>query len=186
MALAAAGYRDAFELLVRRHLPPITNYCAKLVGNPRTGEELAQEVLLELWLQRQRYRESGRLAVFLYTLARNRCLNQLRSERRRRLFGLRAAAAPPERELPEATSATPDQLDRILEAERCSAVRRALLELPLKLREAVLLRFDQGLDYAAISRIIGRPEGTARSRVHLALRQLRDRAAGGDAGGGDR
>jgi RNA polymerase sigma-70 factor (ECF subfamily) len=54
-----------------------------------------------------------------------------------------------------------------------------LLGLSTKLREAVLLRFDQGLDYPDVARILGCSESTTRSRVRLAMERLRDELAGG-------
>jgi RNA polymerase sigma-70 factor (ECF subfamily) len=163
MALAAADHRAAFEAIVARHLPRLAGYCAKFVGNPRVGEEIAQEVLIETWAQRARYRAEGRFPVFLLTHARGE------ARRRRWEAGpVSAVEAASER-----ACAAPDQLDALLEEERRRRVRVALLELPPKLREAALLRFDQGLAYAEIGRIIRRPEPTARSRVFLALQRLR-------------
>jgi RNA polymerase sigma-70 factor, ECF subfamily len=175
MALAAAEYRPAFEVLVHRYLPRLTSFCSKFVGSPRTGEELAQETLIETWARRHRYASSGKFKTFLFTLARNRCLNHVRDEGRHRRWnagaGLKGRDAEP---------AEPDQLDALLDQERRRRVREALLALPAKLREAVLLRFDQGLDYAEVARVVGRPQATVRSRVFLALKRLRAEFAGGD------
>jgi RNA polymerase sigma-70 factor, ECF subfamily len=170
MLLTARDHRRAFEVLAGRHLRPLTSYCAKFLGSPRAGEEIAQDALVEVWGARDRYR-AGRFQVFLFTVARNRCLNRLRDERRRSPW---AGGAPHEdAEGAEVPSDRPDQLDAMLERERERRARSALLELAPKLREAVLLRFDQGLDYAQIARIVGRPEVTVRSRVFHALRRLR-------------
>jgi RNA polymerase sigma-70 factor (ECF subfamily) len=168
MALAEAEHRRAFEVLVRRHLGPLTGYCAKFLGDGRAGEELAQEALVEAWTRRRQYRPEGRFRVFLLTLARSRCLNRLRDERRRqaRLPALADAAG-----LGDAPGA--GQLDALLEQERAHRVRLALLDLSPRLREAVLLRFDQGLDYPEIARLVGRPEVTVRSRVFHAIKRLR-------------
>jgi len=106
--------------------------------------------------------------VFLLTIARNRCRNAARNAWRRSA-GDRALGAP---------SAEPaeggDQLDRLLEAERERRVREVVLSMPDRHREALLLRFDQGLAYADMSRVLGVPEVTARSRVFHALRRLRE------------
>jgi len=156
MLLAAAGHRAAFEVLVRRYLPKLTNYCSKYVGSNRVGEELAQETLLEAWAQRHRYQGRGKLHVYLFVLARNRCRNQLRNEGRRRWFWF---GDPVHEAGGDVAAGGPDQLDRMVEEERCRRVRTCLLNLSPKLREAVLLRFDQGLDYAEVARIVGRLEG---------------------------
>jgi RNA polymerase sigma-70 factor (ECF subfamily) len=174
MALAAAGARAAFAVLVGRYLPRVTKYCAKFVGLLATAEELAQEILLEVWLRRARYRPQGKFVVFLFTLARHRCLNRLRDDIRRHRRDLNVGSGGP-----IAGVCPPDQLDALLERERQRRVQVALLGLSTKLREAVLLRFDQGLDYSDVARILGCSESTTRSRVRLAMERLRDELAGG-------
>lgn len=169
MALAAADHRRAFEVLVARHLPALTRFCAKFLGSPRSGEEVAQDVLVEAWTWRGRYRPEGRFRVFLLAMARTRCLNRLRADRRRHLRAAPLDDAPGAGDAAGAGGA----LDALLERERERQVRAALQLLPSKLREAVLLRFDQGLDYADIARAVGRSEATIRSRVFHAVRRLR-------------
>jgi RNA polymerase sigma-70 factor (ECF subfamily) len=173
MLLAAGGAKAAFEVLVGRVLPKLTGYCARFVGRVSVAEELAQEILLEVWLRRSSYRPEGKFTVFLFTLARHRCLNRLRDDQRRRV---RDQSAQPE---PDFAACPPDQLDALLEQERQRRLRLALLGLSPKLREAVLLRFDQGLDYPDVARILGCNESTTRSRVRLAMQRLRDELAGG-------
>ena len=170
MLLAAGGHRDAFEALAGRWLPRAARYCAKFLGDPRAGDEVAQDVLVETWAQRARYRSGGRFQVLLFTIARNRCLNRARDDRRRSAAAAAAGAHP----VPACAGAQgPDALDRLLEQERQRQVRDAVVVLPEKLREAVLLRFDQGLDYGEIARVVGANESTVRSRVFHALRRLR-------------
>lgn len=167
MALAAADHRPAFEVLARRHLARIAGYAAKFLGDPRAGEDVAQEVLIEAWQLRARYRGQGRLRVFLLTITRNRCRNRARDDGRRAMAG-RALGVVASDDLGG------EQLDRLLEAERDRRVREALLRVPERNREAALLRFDQGLSYADLARVLGVPEVTARSRVFHALRRLRE------------
>ncbi len=174
MALAAGGAKVAFAVLVERYLPKVTKYCARFVGQLAAAEELAQEIFLEVWLRRTRYRSQGKFVVFLFTLARHRCLNRLRDDRRRHRRDLDVGS-----DGLVAGSCSPDQLDVLLERERQRRVQAALLGLSTKLREAVLLRFDQGLDYPDVARILGCSQSTTRSRVRLAMLRLRDELAGG-------
>jgi len=168
MALAAADHRRAFEILATRHLGDLTRFCAKYLGCARTGEEIAQDVLVEAWTRRRRYRAEGRLRVFLLTIARARCLNRLRDDRRR---ATRGPALVQARQAAE--SAGGDPLDALLARERERQVREALLHLPTRLRETLLLRFDQALGYAEIARTVGRSEATIRSRVFQGIKRLR-------------
>jgi RNA polymerase sigma-70 factor (ECF subfamily) len=169
MILAAADQRRAFEVVAGRHLAPLTRFCAKYLGSPRAGEEVAHDVLVEAWTRRRQYRPEGRLRVLLLTIARTRCLNRLRDDRRR------LDRAPFQVDDPgaEAASDGAGQLDALLERERERQVRASLLALPPKLREALLLRYDQGLDYAEIARAVGRSEATIRSQVFHGIRKLR-------------
>jgi RNA polymerase sigma-70 factor (ECF subfamily) len=171
MALAAAGHKPAFSVLVNRYLPRVTKFCLRFVGQLPVAQELAQEIFLEIWLRRDRYRSQGKFTVFLFVMARTRCLNRLRDEGRR---------ARREQRAQEDLPGTPGQLDVLLEQERQRRVQAALMGLSVKLREAVLLRFDQGLDYPDVARILGCSESTTRSRVRLAMLALRDAIAGGD------
>jgi RNA polymerase sigma-70 factor (ECF subfamily) len=174
MLLAAGDSKAAFEVLVGRYLPRLTGYCARFVGRLSVAEELAQDIFLEIWMRRTRYRSQGKFVVFLFTMARHRCLNRLRGDKRRHLRdqnGQSEAAVPLE--------GPPDQLDALLEQERQRRLRVALLGLSTKLREAVLLRFDQGLDYPDVARILGCSESTTRSRVRLAMQKLREDLGGG-------
>jgi len=178
MVATAAGSRDAFAVLVARYTPRTTSYCARVTGDRRAGEELAQDVLLAVWRTRQTYRPDRPFRVFLFTIARNRCRNHARSWRRRlRWLGIAAGPAPLE------TVAAPslDQVDELLAAERQHAVRDALETLSERDREVVLLRFEQDLSFAEIAAITGRAEATARARVFYALKKLELVLEGGRA-----
>jgi RNA polymerase sigma-70 factor (ECF subfamily) len=165
MELAAANVRPAMEELVRRHDRTVRSYCRK--WDPARGDDLAQDVFLRLWRARHAYRPRGRFRLYLFTLVRNRCRNALRDWFRR-------PAAQPLDTL-EVNGMEQSQLEAVLEAERNHRVWREVASLPPKLREAVLLRFEQGLSHAEIAEIVGAPEVTVRSRVFLGLRRLRAR-----------
>ena len=169
MVLTRSGSQAAFAQLASRYLPRVINYCVKFTGDARAGEELAQETFLQVWAHRERYVVTSGFAVFLFTVARNRCRNLGRSRVRRRPFELDPMTTA------DVAHASTDgsQLDVLLDRERQRGVRAALARLPRKLREAVILRFDQGLAYPDIAAIVGRPEATVRSRVFLGIRQLR-------------
>lgn len=170
MVLAAGDHRLAFQVLAGRHLGPLTRFCIKFLGGTDVGEELAQDVLVEAWSRRRSYRPSGRFKVFLLAMARTRCLNRLRDEGRRRRW---LAAAAHDEDTGSAPVSQTDQLDDLLARERARRVREAVAALPTKLREALLLRFDQALPYSDIAQLVGRNEVTVRSRVFHALRRLR-------------
>jgi RNA polymerase sigma-70 factor (ECF subfamily) len=165
MRLARGDHRDAFAALVARHMARLADFCTKMTCDRRTGEDVAQETWLQVWSHRGRYQPQGKFESFMFTIARNRCRNALRSRGRRgKLF----VAGETER-----ASDDPSHLDALLARERAARVADAVGELPPKLREAVLLRFSLGLDYPEISAIVGRGESTVRSRVFHGLQKLR-------------
>ncbi|WP_157231961.1 RNA polymerase sigma factor [Hyalangium minutum] len=165
MLLASAGATEAFEVLVRRHLAGVQRFATRYLGDPTAGAEVAQEALLKVWHTRREFRPVRPFSVYLFTLVRNLCRNRYRdSQRQRQRLGLEGGGA-----------AAHSPLEALLEAERYRRMMAALQELPPKLKEAVLLRFDQGLGYPEIARILGAPMSTVRSRVFLGIRQLRAR-----------
>jgi RNA polymerase sigma-70 factor, ECF subfamily len=174
MLLAGAGRTDAFGVLVERYLKRLANLCAKLVCNPRIGEEIAQETWLQVWASRERYQPGGTFTVYLFTVARNRCRNHARDTQRRTRW---VGSEPASDNLPDKNA--PDHLDALIEEERRRRVNVAIAALPEALREALLFRFSEGLDYADIARIVGRTESAVRSRVYLAVERLRKEMSGG-------
>jgi RNA polymerase sigma-70 factor, ECF subfamily len=166
MALARAGLRSAFAVLVERHALRVAGACTRFVNDAERGREIAQDVWLLAWQSRDRYQAGGFL-VWLITIARNRCRNELR----------RGKATPIDaREpAPDASASSPGQLDRLLVEERRLRVRRALGELSVQQREALLLRFGEGLRYDEMTAVAGTGESTLRSRVHHALKALKQK-----------
>lgn len=170
MALAQAGLKSAFAVLVERHAKRVVALCSRFVGDPHVGRELAQDTWVVVWQRRDAYRPDGGFVPWVVTVARNRCRNQLR---RRKLATAHEHAAPME------TRATPAQLDAVLVEERRRRVRGALSELALPLREALLLRYAEELRYDQMTIIVGTGESTLRSRVHHALKALKQKLEDG-------
>ena len=175
MVAAGAGSRDAFAVLTERHVRRVTRYCIKVTSDAQAGEELAQETFLQIWAHRGSYRPERAFALFLFTVACNRCRNHRRSWRRRVRWELEDSSPVDLDAIPHRQTS---QLDQLLERERRRGVHEAVARLPAKLQEVVLLRFDQGLDYADIAVILGRSETTIRSRAFHGLRRLREQLRG--------
>ena len=163
MCLAQAGRRDAFATLVERHAPRLANLCVRFVQDAALGVELAQDTWLKVWAERARYRHEGRFEVWLVTLARNACRNQLRAQRARRRREQQV----------EPTPLSPGGVEPLLARERELRVHGALDSLPVALREVLLLRFADELRYEQMQQILGVSESTLRSRVYHGLKRLR-------------
>lgn len=161
MRLATQNLREAFATLVSRYQLRVRSHCSKWTGDGALGDDLAQEIFCELWRTRERYRPNARFAVYLFTIARNRCRNARRD--RRPTTTLEA----------EVANGQPDQLQRLLAAERQRRIDKEVSLLPEKLREAVLLRFGQAFDYPQMAEILKCRQVTVRSRVFLGISKLR-------------
>jgi RNA polymerase sigma-70 factor (ECF subfamily) len=146
----------------------LTRFCVKLTGDQEAARDVVQETFVQVWAARERYAPRGRFRVFLLKIAHNRVRNHRRSAHRteRRETAVRLAAVVHDE--PE-----PEQLEVLLRQERRRRIHAALGRLPYKMREALLLRFDQEMDYPEIAAVVGRPEATIRTRVFHGLRRLR-------------
>jgi RNA polymerase sigma-70 factor, ECF subfamily len=163
MGLARAGLRPAFAVLIERHAERVVGLCARFVNDAQVGRELAQDTWVLVWQGRDKYREGGGFVPWLVTVARNRCRNHVRRASR--------AETEPDVLLAE-LGESPSQLDGLLVEERRRRVRNALSELSEPLREALLLRYAEGLRYDQMTEILGAGESTLRSRVHHGLKAL--------------
>jgi len=159
-----ADDRDAFAVLVRRHEKMLLNFFARS-GVQYDCEDLVQQTFLRLYRYRSRYVASAKFTTFLFLLARQVWIDELRKRKRheRLVAGL---AAEPRQEYadPEAAGAT---------ASGNMDLSRAVASLPEGLRMVVELGVYQELPYAEIAEILGIPVGTVKSRMFNALAKLR-------------
>jgi RNA polymerase sigma-70 factor (ECF subfamily) len=170
MVLVRAGASAALRVLAERHMAGLGRFCGKLLLDTQVGLEIAQQTWLQVWAHRARYASQSRFSVFLFTIARNLCRNELR--RRARLRAWVDPAAGDER-LAGVASEDPSHLDALLLRERARDLLGALAVVPEAQREALLLRFDEELTYEEMAAVLGEHESTLRSRVYHGLRALR-------------
>lgn len=138
----------------------------RVLGNGSSAQDVVQDVFVELWCHPERYDETlGTLRTYLTVCARHRAHDVLRSELRR--VGREQRH---ERLMPAQRQPSPSE--QVAEAEMACAVRDAVQQLPPSQREVVELAYFGGLSYRDVARAAGIPEGTAKSRVRLALARL--------------
>lgn len=161
MLQAAGGDRDAFCELIRRHQNKLLNFFTRM-GAYNEAEDLVQETFLRLYRHRSRYKPSARFTTYLYVLARHVWADLGRKTvRKERLeTSLKTDAELVPRKEPVADRAR-------LDAEA------AVASLSPKLREVVVLNVYQGLKYQEIADALGIPLGTVKSRLNMALDELR-------------
>ena len=165
VARLAAGDQRALERLYDQYSPLVHGLAARLTGCAATAADITQEVFVAMWTHPERYdADRGSLRTYLAALARRRSIDALRREgravRREERAARRTPSTPPDVE--EAATA-------MLAAEQ---VRRAVAELPPDQRRAVELAYFDGLTYREVAVRLGLPEGTAKSRLRLALARL--------------
>jgi len=138
----------------------------RVLGQWTAAQDVAQEVFVELWSHPDRYDPAaGSLRTYLTVLARRRAIDVVRSELRRI-----ARQERNHRLTPHQGIASPS--DEVEAAEAAGVVRAAVRLLPESQREVVELAYFGGLSYREVALAIGIPEGTAKSRLRLALAKL--------------
>ena len=162
--IAADPPLEDFEALYRRTLPRIYAYTASVLRDRSAAEEVTAQVYERAYRKRRSYRpRRGTVDAWLFGIARNAALDELR--RRRRHADFQA-----EYEDPDAPAATDD----VEWALRRQAVRAALRGLEPRERELVALKFAGGLQNVEIARVLGVSESNAGTRLHRVLLKLRE------------
>jgi RNA polymerase sigma-70 factor, ECF subfamily len=158
------GEGSAWEELVRRHTRRVYNICYRFVGNRTEAEDISQEVFLRVYRTLASYRSAhGGFATWVTSVTRNLLIDHYRRTKRDRLTDSLDDAMPVV-ENKESTARRPDQ--QALLAELSAQVQSALTRLSPELREAVILRDLQQLEYAEIRQVLEVPEGTVKSRIN--------------------
>jgi RNA polymerase sigma-70 factor (ECF subfamily) len=160
-----AGDVQAFEGIVRRWQRPLINMAWRYCRDRSRAEELAQEAFIRAWRGLGQWRRESSFSTWLFALA----ANVFRSDLKR--F---PSVDVPLKDAPEPSHAA--QQHQALAAQLSSdSVRRAVLALPLRYREPVVLFYFHEMDVAAAARTMGLPEGTMKARLSRARALLRRR-----------
>lgn len=158
-----AGDPSAFEPIVRRWQGPLVNLAFRFCRDRARAEEMAQEAFLRAYRGLAHWRGEGLFSTWLFALATNLYCSELRRI--------------PARTVPVGSTAEPREsrsfaVDYEL-ADRDRVVRRAVLTLPAKYREAILLFYFHEMDVALASKSLGLPEGTVKARLARGRELLR-------------
>lgn len=162
--LCLRGEGSAWEGLVRRHTRRLYQLCYRFTGNHHEAEDLTQEVFLRMYRTLPTYRAAqGSFATWMTSLARNLLIDHYRRTKRDR----QTSSLDDEQSRIEERVHPGRKPDQVAQASELSIrVQRGLARLSPELREAVILRDLQGLDYREIQQVLGVPEGTVKSRIN--------------------
>ncbi|MFY1832250.1 RNA polymerase sigma factor [Myxococcus fulvus] len=177
-----AGDARAFEALVRRHRTPVFNFILRFVGQRARAEDVLQETWLKVVRSAGEYQAKARFTTWVYTIARNLCVDSARKESYRQAASLESPVNGADGEdgrvladaLPDG-GASPERGAH--NARLRPLLERALAALPEEQREVFILREYSGIPFKDIADVTGVSENTVKSRMRYALDGLRRRLA---------
>jgi RNA polymerase sigma factor (sigma-70 family) len=170
----AAAWSDVVRLQTRR----VYNLCYRFTGSPDDAEDLTQEVFIKVYRSLNSYDASkSAFPTWLTTLTRNLLVDHFRRTKQDRATDSLDAPASPDDDAPsrgalieDAASVSPEE--RVATSQKQQMVHNALQKLSPDLREAVILRDLQDMDYKDIARVLKVPEGTVKSRINRGRAEL--------------
>lgn len=158
-----AGDEQAFATLYRRRHPGIFRYALQMSGSQALAEDITQDVFLVLIRESHNFDPArGSLSAFLFGVARNQLLRRLQRER------FYAPLDSDDGNENQALPSTSDPLLQLARTETIDSVRNAILSLPERYREVVVLCDLEEMSYAETAQVLGCAIGTVRSRLHRA------------------
>ena len=164
----ARGDQLAFEAVYDRLAGPVYGLICKVLRDPAQSEEVAQEVLLEVWRRASRYdADKGSAQTWVMTIAHRRAVDRVRSATAEAQRDQRSAAASAEVPIDEVAEAVEANLDR----ER---VRHCLGTLTGIQRESLTLAYYGGYTYGEVAGLLGVALGTIKTRIRDGLIRMRD------------
>lgn len=171
------GDRAAFTELVGKYQQPVFNFILRTLRDEAEAEDLAQTTFIQVWKSAARYRPSARFSTWLFTIARNLCLNEIRRRSRHPADSLDAPAIAGEEhtapQIEDATIALPTEA--VLHGELEDKLAAALADLPENQRTAILLCQRDELSYDEIARVLGCSLSATKSLIFRGRETLKQR-----------
>ncbi len=163
--LCQDGDMVAFEQLFHRHQERVHSVASRMMNNPEDALDMTQEIFLRAYQKIGKFRFTSAFSTWLYKLATNLCIDELRKRKRT------PNTAPLEEAISKADGNTPEE-DAIL-SDRQSQVWQAIDSMKENERAAIVLRDIEGLSYKEIAEVFGCSLGRVKSRIHEARQKLK-------------
>jgi RNA polymerase sigma-70 factor, ECF subfamily len=165
-----AGEDSAWEDLLKAHNRQVYNLCYRFTGGSSEAEDLTQEVFIKIFQTLQTYDDAqGTFSTWLNRVARNHLVDHYRRTHKERLT---SSLEEEPKVLQETPSRGEHPMAQLESRERHEMLQAALDRLSPDMREAVVLRDFQDLDYGEIAQVLGVPEGTVKSRINRGRLEL--------------
>jgi len=177
MLLVKQGDTSAFEQLVEKYKQPVLNLVYRMLRDPSEAEDIAQNVFVQVYKSASRYEISSKFSTWLFTIARNLSLNEIR--RRSRHPAESMDAPHPEMEdqpwhqFEDKKTFTPPE--SLLQGELETKILEAMAELPENQQTAILLCRQGELSYEEIARVLGTSLSATKSLIHRARETLKQK-----------
>lgn len=169
------GDTTAFEELVEKYKQPVMNLVYRTLPDATEAEDLAQNVFIQVFKSAHRYEASAKFSTWLFTIARNLCLNEIRRRSRHPADSLDETFADndeqPIRQPEETRVFTPPEA--ALQGELEAKVEEALGELPEKQRTAILMCRGDEFSYEDIARVLECSVSATKSLIHRGRETLK-------------
>ncbi len=156
----------AFEALYDRYQKRLFHFILRFARERSLAEDILQETFLRLLKDKKRFRKDSRFSTYLFTIARNLCLDTLKSWERKHVF------ISQENHIEKAAdkSKGPDKI--LEETEMRKNIQSAIEALPADQREVLILSKYSGLSYDEIARIVGSTTAAAKQKAYRAMLSL--------------
>lgn len=169
------GDTSAFETLVEKYKQPVMNLAWRTLRDETEAEDLAQNVFVQAWKSAGRYQATAKFSTWLFTIARNLCLNEIRRRTRHPAESLDQTreddSEQPKFQIEDRqTSAPPETM---LRGELEHKVEEALAALPENQRLALALCKQEELSYEEIAEVLGCSLSATKSLIHRARETLK-------------
>jgi RNA polymerase sigma-70 factor (ECF subfamily) len=178
MARYQKGDVRAFEVLLGRHRKPIYNFILRYTRDATLAEDLLQDCFLRLIKGLDGYQKQAKFTTWLYTIARNLCVDASRRGKHRKAYSLDAPVDKAEESGETRLDMTADQglaTDRkVIGKELHGKMEAAVQALSEEQREVFLMREILDMPFKEIAEVVGCPENTVKSRMRYALEKLRE------------
>ncbi|NQW17548.1 MAG: sigma-70 family RNA polymerase sigma factor [Chloroflexi bacterium] len=161
--LCQEGHKGAFKGIVEQYGDLMYGTALMMTRDRMLAEDIVQDALILAWKSIRKFEPGTNLKAWLMTILVNRVKSIMRRRRPTEISST---------EYYEEPYSSFNSLDAVITAEDADRIRSALSELPFEPRQAVVLRFYAEMSVPEIARTLGWKEGTVKSRLHRALRQL--------------